>query len=425
MSKSTFTLNPSPVLFDISTRENEQLAARVERVALEHIELAANPRREIGEEGIDRLAKMLCSSGQLVPCIGWRPDPRRAEGAALRRPAPLPRRPGKPRPRRQRVHGRPRRARAQPDRAAARPRPDERGGPAYPGPLPAARRAHALRPAAAVRGLLAGSRRPARSRPDRRRLRRPRHLPETGAQPSPPAHPARADPHSCRRAPCRRADLGDDGQQARRHARARPAAHRGGRQADHHQRPARQGAGRPRRVRAPHRRRGRAHLRRSDRRRRPARRRRADRPRPPATERRRTAATRGDPRLRGRAARPRARRARRPRQGTVGQDPDHLRDPRPRPQRPLRLRPRPRSRLRRRHLGHRPRVHDRPRPAAPPGRRSGARLARRRTSPARASTTTSCATPPTRTSSAAPRRAPATPRRPAATSGSGTTSAPG
>ena len=75
MSQSTFTLDPSPVLFDLSTRENEQLAARVERVALEHIELAANPRREISDEGIDRLAKMLCSSGQLVPCIGWRPDP--------------------------------------------------------------------------------------------------------------------------------------------------------------------------------------------------------------------------------------------------------------------------------------------------------------------------------------------------------------
>jgi hypothetical protein len=75
MSKSTFMLDPSPVLFDLSTRENEQLAVRVERVALEHIELATNPRREIGEEGIDRLAKMLCSSGQLVPCIGWRPEP--------------------------------------------------------------------------------------------------------------------------------------------------------------------------------------------------------------------------------------------------------------------------------------------------------------------------------------------------------------
>jgi hypothetical protein len=75
MSKSTFTLDLSPVLFDISTHENGQLAARVERVGLEHIELATNPRREISDEGIDRLAKMLCSSGQLVPCIGWRPDP--------------------------------------------------------------------------------------------------------------------------------------------------------------------------------------------------------------------------------------------------------------------------------------------------------------------------------------------------------------
>ena len=75
MSKSTFTLDPSPVLFDISTIEDGQLGARVERVALEHIELASNPRREISDEGINRLAKMLCSSGQLVPCIGWRPDP--------------------------------------------------------------------------------------------------------------------------------------------------------------------------------------------------------------------------------------------------------------------------------------------------------------------------------------------------------------
>src|SRR5450755_1301259 len=75
MSKSTFTLDPSPVLFDVRTGSGGQLSSRVERVALEHIELAANPRREITDEGIDRLAKMLCSSGQLVPCIGWRPDP--------------------------------------------------------------------------------------------------------------------------------------------------------------------------------------------------------------------------------------------------------------------------------------------------------------------------------------------------------------
>ena len=75
MSKSTFTLDPSPVLFDVSTVSGAELPARIERVALEHLELAANPRREISDEGIDRLAKMLCSSGQLVPCIGRRPDP--------------------------------------------------------------------------------------------------------------------------------------------------------------------------------------------------------------------------------------------------------------------------------------------------------------------------------------------------------------
>ncbi len=77
MSQSTFTLDPAPVLFDVSTTTGGEVPARIERVALEHIELAENPRREISDEGIDRLAKMLCASGQLVPCIGWRPDPDR------------------------------------------------------------------------------------------------------------------------------------------------------------------------------------------------------------------------------------------------------------------------------------------------------------------------------------------------------------
>ncbi len=75
MSKSTFTLDRSPVLFDVSTVSGDELSATIESVALEYIEVADNPRREISDEGIDRLAKMLCSSGQLVPCIGWRPDP--------------------------------------------------------------------------------------------------------------------------------------------------------------------------------------------------------------------------------------------------------------------------------------------------------------------------------------------------------------
>jgi hypothetical protein len=77
MSQSTFTLDPAPVLFDVSTTTGGELPARIERVALEHIELADNPRREITAESIDRLAKMLCASGQLVPCIGRRPDPDR------------------------------------------------------------------------------------------------------------------------------------------------------------------------------------------------------------------------------------------------------------------------------------------------------------------------------------------------------------
>ena len=75
-------------------------------------------------------------------------------------------------------------------------------------------------------------------------------------------------------------------------------------------------------------------------------------------------------------------------------------------------------------LGRRPGLHDRPRPRGTQGRRHPRRPARRPTSPAPASTTTSYATPPPRTSSAGHKPAPATPRRPAATSGSGTTSAP-
>ena len=75
MFNSTFALDAAPVLFDVSTMAGDELAVTIERVELEHIELAANPRREIGDEGLNRLAKMLCSSGQLVPCIGWRPDP--------------------------------------------------------------------------------------------------------------------------------------------------------------------------------------------------------------------------------------------------------------------------------------------------------------------------------------------------------------
>ncbi len=75
MPTPPFAAEPTPVLFDVSTTSSGELPARIERVALEYIELAENPRREIADEGIDRLAKMLCASGQLVPCIGRRLDP--------------------------------------------------------------------------------------------------------------------------------------------------------------------------------------------------------------------------------------------------------------------------------------------------------------------------------------------------------------
>ncbi|MEA2310323.1 MAG: hypothetical protein QOE28_291, partial [Solirubrobacteraceae bacterium] len=66
---------PTPALFDLSAAAPERLDARLVRVPLEALELAPNQRREIPAEGIERLAGMLCRTGQLVPCIGHRPDP--------------------------------------------------------------------------------------------------------------------------------------------------------------------------------------------------------------------------------------------------------------------------------------------------------------------------------------------------------------
>ena len=110
------------------------------------------------------------------------------------------------------------------------------------------------------------------ARPDRRRLRRPGHLAQEGAQPPPPTDAARSDPRPRRRATRRQPAVGHARQPARRHARDRARAHRGGRDAHHQPGAARRRAARPRRVRAPHARRGRTRLRRADRRRRAARR---------------------------------------------------------------------------------------------------------------------------------------------------------
>jgi len=67
-------LRPSPALFDVTSMRKNDIEGTIERVPLEQIELAANARRQIDPDGIDRLAAMLCRNGQLVPCIGFRPD---------------------------------------------------------------------------------------------------------------------------------------------------------------------------------------------------------------------------------------------------------------------------------------------------------------------------------------------------------------
>jgi len=75
MQTSNPALLPDPALFDVTTVAKTPPDGRIERVALDALELAPNARREISREGIERLAGMLMRIGQLVPCIGHRPDP--------------------------------------------------------------------------------------------------------------------------------------------------------------------------------------------------------------------------------------------------------------------------------------------------------------------------------------------------------------
>ncbi len=75
MQTPNSALLPCPALFDVTTVAKTPPDGRIERVALDALELARNARREIAREGIERLAGMLMRTGQLVPCIGHRPDP--------------------------------------------------------------------------------------------------------------------------------------------------------------------------------------------------------------------------------------------------------------------------------------------------------------------------------------------------------------
>ncbi len=68
-------LKPCPALFDVTTLAMAPVEGQIQRIALGALELAPNARREISREGIERLAGMLMRTGQLVPCIGHRPDP--------------------------------------------------------------------------------------------------------------------------------------------------------------------------------------------------------------------------------------------------------------------------------------------------------------------------------------------------------------
>src|SRR3954452_18823213 len=61
-----------PALFDVRPTAPADPAGALVRVALDDIELAPNARREIAPDGIERLAHMLMTMGQLVPCIGHR-----------------------------------------------------------------------------------------------------------------------------------------------------------------------------------------------------------------------------------------------------------------------------------------------------------------------------------------------------------------
>jgi hypothetical protein len=73
MPRHTAPATPAPALFDVTTIAPSDPAGTLARIPLDELELAPNARREIDPESIERLARMLASMGQLVPCIGHRP----------------------------------------------------------------------------------------------------------------------------------------------------------------------------------------------------------------------------------------------------------------------------------------------------------------------------------------------------------------
>ncbi|CAB4897548.1 MAG: hypothetical protein F2825_00525 [Actinobacteria bacterium] len=68
MSQNDSTTN---ALFDVETVAVAD-SHEIQRIPLEDLTLAPNPRNDISEDGIDRLARMLATTGQLIPAIGYR-----------------------------------------------------------------------------------------------------------------------------------------------------------------------------------------------------------------------------------------------------------------------------------------------------------------------------------------------------------------
>jgi len=68
-------LMPFPSLFDVTTVPSMPVEGTIERIELDHLELASNPRTHISSDSIQSLAGLLMRSGQLIPCIGHRADP--------------------------------------------------------------------------------------------------------------------------------------------------------------------------------------------------------------------------------------------------------------------------------------------------------------------------------------------------------------
>ena len=57
---------PGRALFDVTTAASDPVDGALARIPLDELELAPNARREIDPESIERLARMLASTGQLV-----------------------------------------------------------------------------------------------------------------------------------------------------------------------------------------------------------------------------------------------------------------------------------------------------------------------------------------------------------------------